>query len=373
MRMMKPRERFLAALRGQPVDRVPLDLPGFQFESEAALEALEDPRRHDVARRHFPESIFFVRVPNQINRTLVTPPGRISRQREELADGTIRQIKTIDTPSGPLVGISQYSRVSEQWGTIKEVVESYEDIEKIRSIPFELDEAVRIPAPDERPPDFAERGILSTRISSPFACVAGMMNYEWFLELALTEPDLIADLTEICRRRTLKVLDVLLAEPGIEYVWLGGSEWVTPPMASPAIYDALVQEQERSLIDSIHSRGDILVHIHCHGNVRHALGRTIERGADYTEPVEPPPDGDITMAEAKQLAAGRIALGGNVEARILCNGSADEVEGAVRAAFDGGKHRFVLRPTESPSPRMTDREGANYLRLLDLWDELSPT
>jgi hypothetical protein len=368
---MTPRERLLSAIRGQPVDRVPLDLPGFQFDSEAGIEALEEPWRRDIARRHFPDSTFFVRVPNQINRKLVTPPGRISRRREELADGTVRQITTVNTPGGPLTGISQYSRVSKQWGAIKELVESYEDIEKIRSIPFELEEEVRIPTPDELPPDFAERGILSTHISSPFVCVAGLMQYEWFLELALTEPELIAELTEICRRRTLNVLEVLLAEPGIEYVWLGGSEWVTPPMASPAIYDALVQEQERSLIEYIRSRGDILVHVHCHGNVRHALGRMIERGADYTEPVEPPPDGDITMAEAKQFADGRIALGGNIEARVLYNESPDVVEAATRAAFEGGRQGFVLRTSESPSPRITDREGANYLRMIDVWEELS--
>ncbi len=51
--------------------------------------------------------------------------------------------------------------------------------------------------------------------------------------------------------------------------------------------------------------------------MRHALERTIERGADYTEPVEPPPDGDITMAEAKRLVAGRLALGGNIDCRVL--------------------------------------------------------
>lgn len=45
--------------------------------------------------------------------------------------------------------------------------------------------------------------------------------------------------------------------------------------------------------------------------------KIIERGADYTEPVEPPPNGDLTLAEAKKLAAGRITLGGNIEARLL--------------------------------------------------------
>ena len=47
------------------------------------------------------------------------------------------------------------------------------------------------------------------------------------------------------------------------------------------------------------------------------------------------------------------------------------VEAAVREAFEGGKERFVLRPTEDPSPRMSEQEYRNYARLVDVWEELS--
>jgi uroporphyrinogen-III decarboxylase len=199
------------------------------------------------------------------------------------------------------------------------------------------------------------------------------MKFEQFLEMCHTDLPLLRNLTEVCLDRILDCLGVLLSEPGIDCVWMGGSEWVTPPMASPAVYDALVQEQERRIIDYVHEHSDAVVHVHCHGRVRHALRRMVERGADYTEPVEPPPDGDITMAEAKALAAGNTTLGGNVEVRLLCNARAGEVEQATRAAFDGGKDRFVLRATEGPSPRMSEREFENYTRLIDVWEELSPT
>ena len=165
---------------------------------------------------------------------------------------------------------------------------------------------------------------------------------------------------------------VVLSSAAVDLVWMGGSEWVTPPMASPAIYDALVQEQERTIIAAIRAQSSVAVQVHCHGRVRHALERTIARGADYTEPVEPPPDGDITMAAAKALAAGRITLGGNIECRVLCNEDEDRTEAAVAAAFAGGKERFVLRPTEAPTPAYGPRESRNYRRLVDLWERLSP-
>jgi uroporphyrinogen-III decarboxylase len=166
-------------------------------------------------------------------------------------------------------------------------------------------------------------------------------------------------------------LSVLLSRRNVEWVWMGGCEWLTPPMGSPALYEELVQRFERPVIERIHAAG-ALSHIHCHGNVRSTLESAIARGGDFFEPTEPPPDGDLTFAEAKALAAGRIALGGNIEARLLECGTAAEVEEAVRRAFDGGTHRMVLQPSSGPISRLHPRMLANYHRMIDVWEELSP-
>jgi uroporphyrinogen-III decarboxylase len=125
------------------------------------------------------------------------------------------------------------------------------------------------------------------------------------------------------------------------------------------------------VIERIHASGAVC-HVHCHGNVRSTLERVIQRGGDFLEPLEPPPDGDITFAEAKAIAEGRITLGGNVESRILETGDADAVEAATRRAFDGGKERMVLQTTAGPISTMTPRLIENYHRLIDVWEELSP-
>ena len=78
------------------------------------------------------------------------------------------------------------------------------------------------------------------------------------------------------------------------------------------------------------------------------------------------------MKEAKEMAAGRITLGGNVECRVLCNESENAVEEATRAAFEGGKQRLVLRPSDFPSRVVGEQEYRNYMRMIDVWEELSP-
>ncbi len=221
------------------------------------------------------------------------------------------------------------------------------------------------------PPEwFPERSITWLMISSPMVCVAGMMPREMFLELCVTDLPLLVDLTETCMQRTLAVMDIVLTGGHVDYVWLGGCEWLTPPMASPAMYETLVQPFELPIIAKAHEAGAV-AHVHCHGNIAATLEMVIARGADMCEPCEPPPDGDMTFAAAKAAAAGRITLGGNIEARVLEREDEQAVERACRAAFEGGKQRMILQTTAGVYCAMTPRMLANYHRLIDVWEELS--
>jgi len=365
---MNPRERLLATLRGRAADRVALILEGFHH---ASPEQAEDPGKREILDRVAEHLHFFQSYPSFVNRYLVTPPQRMREIDHKERNGDAITTTEIDTPKGQLTAATGRNKTSNTTWTLKYPVESLADIEKIRSVPWELPPDVAPPDLSSLPQSFSRRGIVHTGGLSPFVCVAGMMPYEYFLELCITEFDLIKDVTQQCLDRILSVLDVILAENTVEYVWTGGCEWLTPPMGSPMLYEELVQESERKVIRRIHA-GGALSHIHCHGNIRSTLEMVIERGGDFCEPVEPPPDGDITFGEAKALAAGRITLGGNIEARLLENEDADTVEEATRRAFDGSKARMVLQTTAGPISEMTPRMIKNYHRMVDVWEELSP-
>lgn len=367
---MNPRNRLIETLKGRKADRVPLMLEGFHFASRADVDAIRDPGLREIAHRIFDYTTYFVSCPSFVNRYLVTPPQRIREIGREEQHGNVTITSEIHTPKGKLTAITRRNTISHTVWTIKYPVESLNDVEKIRSVPWELPPDLASPDISNLPSDFNERGLLRTGVSSPFVCVAGMMPYQCFLELCATEFDLIKELTAQCKERILDVLDVLLAEKTIEYVWMGGCEWLTPPMGSPRLYEELVQGFEAEVISRIHE-GGALSHIHCHGNVRSTLEMVIQRGGDFFEPVEPPPDGDIPFAEAKALAAGRMTLGGNIEARILEYESVDAVEEATKKAFEGGKQGMILKTTAGPIGKITPTMLANYHRLIDVWEELS--
>jgi hypothetical protein len=367
---MNPRNRLLATLRGQRPDRVPLMLDGFQFASRADIDGAADPGVAEIARRVLDKTTCFVTCPSFVNRYLVTPPQRIRERTREEVNGCVTTVSDIATPKGTLTAVTRRDPVTHTTWTLKYPVESLADIERIQRVPWELPPGLSPLSLSHLPADFIERGVTQTGISSPFVCVAGMMPYQYFLWLCATELGLVKELTQVCHERILSVLEVLLAKRTIEYVWMGGCEWLTPPMGSPRLYEELVQPFEAELISRIHEAG-ALCHVHCHGRVRSTLAMVIERGADFFEPVEPPPDGDITFAEAKALAARRITLGGNVEARILENASVQTVEQAIRKAFEGGKERMVLKASSGPIGTVTPLMLANYHRMVDLWEEVS--
>ena len=368
---VNPRENFLKTLKGEPHDFVPIELYSFWHPDRAAAAAVADPLKREIGERIFDRHVFRSILPSYISRYFVTPPQRVRETYQDLPNGHQRIHGVIDTPKGELTYLKETAPESETVWTWKYPVENADDIEKIASVPWELPEGILPPDGSERVGDFHTRGICETGVSSPFVCLAEAMGFERFLMLTATDLDLVTQLTQVCLERALACLEVLLSKPGVDLVWVGASEWVTPPMGSPALYDALVQEQERAIIDYVHAHSDAVVQVHCHGNVGTVLEKTIARGADYTEPVEPPPDGDITLADAKRLADGRITLGGNIETRILCNETEDVVEAATRAAFEGDKNRHVLVTTAGCSPTLAEREYKNYMRLIDVWEELA--
>jgi hypothetical protein len=76
---------------------------------------------------------------------------------------------------------------------------------------------------------------------------------------------------------------------------------------SPQLFDELVVRYDTPLMELAKRRGRFVA-VHCHGRIRHALQRFREMGVDQTDPVEQPPDGEVTLAEARAISEGRITL-----------------------------------------------------------------
>jgi len=187
------------------------------------------------------------------------------------------------------------------------------------------------------------------------------------LEWVLTEPSLIKILADAWLERTWAKVDFLLSQ-GVGPFWhFNGVERAAPPMMGPKQWNELVVPYDGEIMRRIKERDpEAMIHVHCHGRMGTLLDSWIELGVDSTDPVEPPPQGDIEFADAKRHVDGRMTLYGNIEFCWLDLAEPDYIEEAVRRAIeDGGKQHMVLLPSAAPHERHTPRFTANAIRYIE--------
>ncbi len=123
----------------------------------------------------------------------------------------------------------------------------------------------------------------------------------------------------------------------------------------------------KEMVDVVHAAGG-KVRLHCHGKVRQVLEMIVETGADALDPCEPPPDGDITLAELKRRAGDQLCLFGNLELKLLEHAAADDVAAAIKQCMDSAKAGggYVIMPTAAPiNIPLAKKTEENYIRFIE--------
>lgn len=369
---MSGRARLEAAFRGEAVDRVPIWL-------REGFPVLEGPANEDDYQRGWQADTLYRELFDDIaphadtmegwsipgmNRMLLVPPEVIETTRETISPDLERVRTTIHTPRGDLAGANELQRnVVTAWRT-QYPVESIVDLKKLAEVPFtfddrQIDSAVK--SYKQTTERVGDRGVSQLGLSSPMVCISGAMPLQLFLELSMTERDLLHELCEEVTRRIIYILDRLFARD-ISFrttANLGGSEQCTPPMMRPEGFDEYVVPYDGRIIDRLH-RENIPVKVHCHGKIRHALKRMVEMGVDATDPVEPPPAGDLTYAEAREIADGKITLVGNLELDELTYSEPGHIRNRVKEILSHGTDRLILGTSAGPLTFISPRLAENY-------------
>jgi len=320
---MNGRERILNTLTGKPVDRAPIWLRDqfnyggrFPFRTERTLDVClldpfadqwvdQDKNMQMVWRKQReigPDIIKEFIVPGKVcNRLLCTPPSRFRLVHDAHAGNRHRQTYELDTPKGKLTTTTVCeANISTMWQE-KYLVESEEDLEKIMSVPFELEPINRVQY-DTESGLLGDDGVMMMQIDTPLITVSGLMDFQEFLILCGSDPELLRTLCDMAFERVDQVVERLLAQGMGDLFRLNGSEQATPPMNSPHIYEQFVYPYEKRLAELIHSHGK-LVNVHSHGKVSQNLPLMVSAGIDMVDPIEPPPAGDGLGADREGLGA----------------------------------------------------------------------
>jgi uroporphyrinogen-III decarboxylase len=380
---MTGKERLLAAITGKTVDRPPVWLrEGFNIGGPIQLEPMGDvlgeggdveftsnwkldPIYKDLFEFVSPHVDVMKGwdIGGCINRFLMIPPKHIKRRVEQVDEDTIDIYGSIETPRGALTFKDQLRRGFNTYWHIEHLVKSTDDLKKLADIPFDFDPEVLPPYIahyQQTKKELGNRGIMRIEYPSPVVAVSATMELEEFLAFSVMENGLLHELLEEITRRLLVITDALLGNHKLEtLVNFGGSEQCTPPLMSPFAFDEFIVPYDGKIIARLKEYG-IPVSMHCHGKVRHALKCMIEMGVDSTDPAEPPPAGDVTFAEAREIVQGQLTLIGNLEFDELENQEPDYIAGRVKEILSHGSERLVIGSSAGPIHTLTPRIAANY-------------
>lgn len=333
---MTSRERLLAAFRRQPVDRTPLRLWGFdhrEHQPEPTYQQLAE-----LVRPHGPDLLL-----DWVPRISSTGDVRTERtRRSSRHEGFVEEVMTLQTPKGPLVQVCFESLEGKPGYRAKPMLETPEDAERWLSLPWSRP-VVDCSGYSAAVAELGDEGVL----------VAGGFQEAMYTINVLTgsevwgywlreQRELLHQLVGEAHRRQMHILKEMLAG-GIDGVYgYVGPELCIPPLASPRDFDEFCVRYDKPMHDIIHEAGG-MVWVHCHGKMGPVLERFAEEGIDCLNPLEPPPMGDVTVAEARQRTGGRMTTEGGIEVGDMELRTTSEVEQMVsEAVWQSRGQGFIL-------------------------------
>ncbi len=219
-----------------------------------------------------------------------------------------------------------------------------------------------------------DSGIAMIDVADPLCRVAGLFDMGEFTVVAMTERELFRDaLDKAARALYPRVEAVARALPG--RLWrIVGPEYASPPYMPPALFEEYVTRYDTPMVEAVQRHGGF-ARIHSHGRLREVVDHIAATGCRGLDPVEPPPQGDVSLRWVRERHGRQMTLFGNLEASDLENLAADDFERKIARAVEEGTsgegRGFVLMPSACPIGRkLSERALRNYERMVEFVERL---
>jgi hypothetical protein len=380
------RERLMATLSGRPVDRPAVnfyEIGGFRIDPSdpATFNVYNDPSWQpllqlaeeytDLIRMRSPvrprsHEAEAARAPDDETRR-----AEFFKTQQYEQDGSRFHRVTLTVGGRTMTSLTRRDPGIDTIWTLKPLLKNTDDLKAYLRLPDEVfTETVNTATLIEADSQVADKGITMVDTEDPICAAASLFTMEEFTITALTEQSLFHNLLEKLsihiHRRTEQTA---AAFPG--HLWrIYGPEYATEPYLPPKLFKEYVVRYTGPMVQTIHKHGGF-ARIHCHGRLRAVLDYIVGMGADAIDPVEPPPYGDMELADVRREYGRELVLFGNLELNDVENAEPDDFARLVsRTLRDGTRGRgrgFVLMPSSAPNGRkITSKTMANYETMVRL-------
>lgn len=373
---MNHRDRLMASLRGEPVDRPAVSF----YELNGMDEKPEDPDPLNIfshpswrplleLTREKTDRIVMRRV--AFKDVLSDPLEEIAEVETFSKDGSLYTLKTVKVGNRFLTARTrQDPGVNTVW-TLEHLLKDAQDLKAFLQIPFQENTGSVDPSPVlETEETLGDTGIVMIDTPDPLCLAASLFDMAEYTIVGFTEPKLFRQLLDRYALRLQPTTEaVAIALPG--RLWrIHGPEYASPPYLPPRLFREYVCGYDAPMVAAIRRHGGF-ARIHSHGNLRLILDDIADMGADALDPIEPPPQGDVDLAYVRKNYGKQLTLFGNLEVSDLEILPTEEFAKKVKQALDEGTagqgRGFVLMPSSCPCGReLSSRTIRNYETMIEL-------
>lgn len=374
--MMTRRERLMATLRGQPVDRPAVsfyELGGWKLDPDDPdpFNVYNGPGWRDLLRLAEEETDLIRMMAPETQPAPGACHDAFFTVETTLQQGVRFTRETLTVAGRTLTSCTRRDpEVATTW-VIEPLLKDPDDVRAYMALPDDaFAQTVRVDGLLAEEEALGDAGIIMIDIADPLCRAASLFSLEDYTVFALTEPMLFHQLLEQHARYTYPLVEtVAQLLPG--RLWrVVGSEYASEPLLPPRLYEEYEVRYTRPIVNTIQRHGGY-ARIHSHGRLRAILPLIASMEPAGLDPVEPPPQGDMTLLEVRQTYGKSMVLFGNIEAseiETLPNEAfAERVHRALQDGTTGEGRGFVLMPSSCPYGReISPQVMANYETMVRL-------
>ncbi len=373
---MDSRTRLLNVLSGKSIDRTPVnfyEIGGISADPDDPdpYNIFNDPSWRPLLALAESETDIIRMVGPRLIPTADNCRDVFYTEEEIERDGSRYHVVEIRIAGRLMRSIRRRDKAVQTWWQIEHLLKSSEDVHAFLALPdaaFEYE-------PDVSPilaaeAALGERGLVMIDTEDPLCATASLFAMEDYLSLAYTDSALFCQLLDkFARVLYPRVEKTAAAAP--DRLWrIYGPEYAGEPYLPPMLFERYVCDYTTPIIRAIQRYGG-WARLHAHGRLHNILPLIATMGVDAIDPIEPPPQGDVQLAEVRSQYGNEWALFGNIEVSAIETQPPDIFEATAAAALRAGISEpgrgFVLMPTAAPyGRRISDNTLRNYETLVRL-------
>jgi len=355
---MTARERLLAALRGQEVDRIPWS-PFLAYWWENQPKAIQDRGQPwflkeigaDALLRGFAPPFScsnFYGADVYPDQFCLVFPGCDMRREVNGNDWAVHYM----TPVGTVTMLSRYSPAGNTRFVIEHPIKRREDYKILRYLVERMILRANYGFIQQEIDALGEDGLYAPLISpflkTPFqALIEHFVGTQQLMYDVMDYPKEVEALLAVMSERAMEAVQIAIASPAEAFITWEDSSTTN---VSPSLFTKYIAPDLNRWGQAVHAAGKLLLHHAC-GHVRALLPIMAREAVDMIESLSPPPTGNVEIWEAQTVLGSRIGVIGGIEPTHFLNLEVQSLRNYVETLLDRINPRhYILANSDSCPP-----------------------